>query len=251
MSKKAPAKSAAEKKTVVPYFSREALDFLRKLKRNNRREWFEARRDVYENELKQPMLALITRVLRGMEEYAPAHLRAPQKCLLRIYRDIRFSSDKSPYKTHVSAWWLRDGLPKTSGAGYYFQVSPTEVLIAAGVYMPPKDQLLAVRRHLLEHHEEFRRLIENRKLRAKLDLHDPAPLSRPPKGFPAEHPAIEWIKWRQWGVTVSLPAEEALKPSLPKLVEERFRLAQPLVDYLNEPLVALASPKKKPLFALY
>lgn len=251
MLKKAPAKSAAETTAVAPYFSKEALDFLRKLKRNNRREWFEARRDVYENELKQPMLALITRVLRGMEEYAPAHLRQPQKCLLRIYRDIRFSSDKSPCKTHVSAWWLRDGLPKTSGAGYYFQVSPTEVLIAAGVYMPPKEQLLAIRRHLLEHHEEFRRLIENKKLRAKMDLHDPAPLSRPPKGFPAEHPAIEWIKWRQWGVTVSLPAEEALKPSLPKLVEERFRLAQPLVDYLNEPLVALASPKKKPLFALY
>jgi uncharacterized protein (TIGR02453 family) len=244
-------KVAPETGPAKPYFSKEALDFLRKLKRNNRREWFEARRDVYENELKQPMLALITRVLRGMEEYAPAHLRQPQKCLLRIHRDIRFSSDKSPYKTHVSAWWLRDGLAKTSGAGYYFQVSSTEVLIAAGVYMPPKEQLLAIRRHLLDHHEEFRRLIESRKLRVKMDLHDPAPLSRPPKGFPAEHPAMEWIKWRQWGVTISLPAEEALKPTLPKLVEERFRLAQPLVDYLNEPLVAIAAPKKKPLFGLY
>jgi uncharacterized protein (TIGR02453 family) len=251
MKKKTPARPAAEPSPVVPYFSKEALDFLRKLKRNNRREWFEARRDVYENELKQPMLALITRVLRGMEEYAPAHLRQPQKCLLRIYRDIRFSSDKTPYKTHVSAWWLRDGLQKTSGAGYYLQVSPTEVLIAAGVYMPPKEQLLAIRRHLLEHHEEFRRLIENRRLRAKMDLHDPASLSRPPKGFPAEHAAIEWIKWRQWGVMATLPIEEALKPTLPKLVEERFRLARPLVDYLNEPLVTLASPKKKPLFGLY
>jgi uncharacterized protein (TIGR02453 family) len=233
-----------------PYFNQEALDFLRKLKRNNRREWFEARRDVYERELKRPTLALIERVTRGMEEYAPDHLRPPHKCMLRIYRDTRFSADKTPYKSHVSAWWTRNGLEKTSGGGYYLQIDANELVLAAGVYMPPKEQLFAIRNFLLERYAEFRRLIENKKLRAKMDLDGPRSLTRPPKGFPAEHPGMEWIKWRQWGVVATLPATEALKPGLAKTVEEYFRLATPLVDFLNEPLLRVARPKRNAFFAL-
>lgn len=233
-----------------PYFSTQALDFLRKLKRNNRREWFEARRDAYERELKAPMLALIERVTRGMEGYAPDHLRPAGKIMLRIYRDTRFSADKTPYKTHVAAWWTRNGLEKTSGGGYYLHVSATELVMAAGVYMPPKEQLFAIRNYLLESHAEFRRLIENKKLRAKMELHDPQSLTRPPKGFPADHPATEWIKWRQWGVVATLPAADALKPNLPNLVEEYFRLAAPLVNFLNQPLMRLSKPKHNAFFAL-
>lgn len=245
-------KSAAIPGTEVnPYFSSEALEFLRKLKRNNRREWFEARRDVYERELKAPMLALIERVTHGMEEYAPEHLRPPRKCMLRIYRDTRFSADKTPYKTHVAAWWTRNGLEKTSGGGYYLHVSAAELVLAAGVYMPPKEQLFAIRNYLLEHHAEFRRLIENKKLRAKMELHDPQALTRPPKGFPADHPATEWIKWRQWGVVATLPAAGALKPNLTRIVEEHFRLAAPLVDFLNVPLMRAAAKKKSPVFHIY
>jgi uncharacterized protein (TIGR02453 family) len=234
-----------------PYFTPQALDFLRKLKRNNRREWFEARRDIFERELKQPMLALITQLMHGMEDYAPDHLRAPQKCMLRIYRDTRFSADKTPYKTNVAAWWTRNGLEKTSGGGYYLHITPTDLVIATGVYMPPKEQLFAVRNYLLEHHVEFRRLIENKKLRAKMTLHDPQSLTRSPKGFPTEHPAIEWIKWRQWGVIATLPASEALKPKLAATIEQYFQLSAPLVDFLNSPLLRVAEKKKKPLFALY
>ncbi|MBV8629359.1 MAG: DUF2461 domain-containing protein [Silvibacterium sp.] len=240
----------------APYFNQKALDFLRQLKRNNRREWFEARREVYESELKAPMLALIEKVTQGMLDYAPAHVRPAQKSMLRIYRDTRFSADKTPYKTHMAAWWAHQSAAKTSGSGYYLHVSPTEVTVAAGVYMPPKEQLLAIRQHLVEHHEEFRRLIETKNLRAKklpakMELHDPQALSRPPKGFAAEHPAIEWIKWRQWGVYATLPAETALKPDLAKMVEGYFRLSQPLVDYLSKPLLRGMEKRRKPLFGLY
>lgn len=256
VQKKKPAPEAAKRKaansgSAKPWFSPEAIDFLRKLKRNNRREWFEARRDIYAQELKQPMLALIERLLQGMMDYAPGHLRPPQKCMLRIYRDIRFSADKSPYKTQVAAWWTHNGLEKTSGGGYYLHLSATELVVAAGVYMPPKEQLLAIRNHLLSNHQEFQRLIESRKLRAKFSLHDPNALTRPPKGFPSEHPATEWIKWRQWGVIATLPVEEALKPKLAAKVEERYRLAAPLVDFLNEPLLRAAGARKKTLFGLY
>jgi uncharacterized protein (TIGR02453 family) len=234
-----------------PYFTPLAIDFLRKLKRNNRREWFEARRDVYERELKQPMLALIERLTHGMMGYAPDHIRPPQKCMLRIYRDTRFSADKTPYKTRIAAWWTRNGLEKTSGAGYYLHLSATELTVATGVYMPPKEQIFAIRQYLLEHHAEFRRLIENKRLRAKMTLHDPQALTRPPKGFCADHPGSEWIKWRQWGVIAALPAAEAHKPKLAATVEEYFRLSAPLVDFLNTPLLHAAGGKKKPLFGLY
>ncbi len=226
-----------------PYFTEDALRFLRGLRRNNKREWFEARRDVYERELKQPMLALIERITDGMAEYAPAFMRPAAKCLFRIYRDTRFSADKSPYKTHLGAWWARNGLVKTSGGGYYMHIGSTEFVIAAGAYMPEKDQLLAIRRHLLENHAEWKRLIENRALLRLFSVHDPMALARAPKGFPAEHPAIEWIKWRQWGVTAHLPAETALSPRLLSEIEKRFRQATPLVEFLNAPLARAARPR--------
>ncbi len=223
--------------TRQPWFSEEALRFLRGLKRNNRREWFQARREIYERELKAPMLALIDRITAGMAAYAPAHVRPAARCLFRIYRDTRFSADKTPYKTHLGAWWSRRGLEKTSGGGFYFHIGATELVIAVGVYMPGKEQLLAIRRHLLEHHAKWQQLIEDKKLLRAFALHDPMALARAPRGFPAEHPAIEWIKWRQWGVTAHLPAETALKENLHAEIERRFRLATPLVDFLNTPLV--------------
>ena len=246
-----PGASGHSIEPAKPYFSEEALKFLRGLKRNNKRDWFEPRREIYERELKLPMLALIERITQGMMDYAPAHIRPAQKSMFRIYRDTRFSSDKSPYKGHIAAWWARNGLEKTSGGGYYFHFSPTDISIAAGVYMPPKEQLLAIRKHLLEHHAEFKRLIEDKKLRRLMQLHDTMALTRPPKGFPPEHPAMEWIKCRQWGVFAHLPAEEALKPTLATEITKRFRPSAPLVDFLNQPLLASVEKKRKPLFALY
>jgi uncharacterized protein (TIGR02453 family) len=231
-------------------FAPEALRFLRGLKRNNRREWFEERRDVYEREVKQPMIALVERITAGMADYAPAHVRPASKCIFRIYRDTRFSADKSPYKTHLGAWWARNGLEKTSGGGYYIHIGADEFVIAAGAYMPEKEQTLAIRRHLLEHHAEFRRIIEDRRLLRLFSVHDPMALSRPPKGFCAEHPAIEWIKWRQWGVTAHIPAEEALNPKLIPEIEKRFRLAAPLVDFLNAPLARPERPRRVLISAL-
>ncbi|MGC2637578.1 MAG: DUF2461 domain-containing protein [Acidobacteriaceae bacterium] len=233
-----------------PYFSNDVLRFLRGLKRNNRREWFEDRRSVFEQEVKAPMLALIERLTCGMADYAPAHVRPATKCLFRIYRDTRFSADKSPYKSHLGAWWARAGMEKTSGAGYYIHLGADEFVIAAGAYMPEKEQMLAIRRRLIADHAEWKRLIEDRRLLRAFAVHDPMALSRPPKGFPPEHPAIEWVKWRQWGVTAHLPAEEALQSGLAAVVERRFRLATPLVNFLNEPFNRPERPRRVLISAL-
>jgi uncharacterized protein (TIGR02453 family) len=240
--------SSSSSIAVKPYFDEAALRFLRSLKRNNRREWFDARKPEFEQSLKAPMLALIEVVNRGMAEFAPAHVRPPQKCMMRIYRDIRFSSDKRPYKHHVSAWWSCAGLEKTSGGGFYFQVSGEEVLVAAGVYMPEREQLLAIRNYLVEHHEEVRGLLHAPKLRRKMQSFSGNPLSRPPKGFRKDDPAMDLLLCRQWGVEAQLPAEAALEKNFAQQITEYFRLAAPLVHALNAPLTAAAARSKRPLF---
>jgi len=240
--------SATTRNPGEPYFRASALTFLRSLKKNNRREWFEAHKLEFERELKQPMLALIETVNRAMEEFAPTHVRPPQKCMMRIYRDIRFSPDKRPYKSHVSAWWAREGLEKTSGGGYYMHVSPEEVVMAAGVYMPEREQLLAIREYLLIHHAEVRQLLNDRKLRRKMDSFSGMPLTRPPKGFPKEHPAMDLLLCRQWGLEARLASSVALERNFAEQVIQYFRLATPLVHALNTPLVTSMEKKRRPLF---
>jgi uncharacterized protein (TIGR02453 family) len=256
------AKSAS---TIAPHLRKEGLAFLRALVRVNKtdpveaREWFNANKAVYEAELKEPMLAIIRYVTDAMMDFAPEHVRPAEKSLFRIYRDTRFSNDKRPYKEHVAAWWTHTGLDKTSGAGYYFHISTKEVIIAAGAYMPEKDQLAAIRHWLLDHHAEFRKLLERPAVRKVFHEFESNALSRPPKGFPTEldgkpHPALDLIRCRQWGLAATLPVETALKPNLADEIVRHFKLAAPIVAALNSPIAASleesAKPRKTVLFGL-
>lgn len=242
--------AAGNEPQAKPYFGPAALKFLRGIARNNRRDWFAPRKPIYERELKQPMLALIEEINRAMASFSPEHVQEPRKSMMRIYRDTRFSADKRPYKDHVAAWWSPAALPRTSGAGFYFHVSAKEAVIAAGLYMPDREQLLAVRTFLLTEHARMRRLLENRKLRSQMELFRGIPLTRPPKGFPKEHPAMDLIVQRQWGVETTLGAEVAFQPDFARRVIALFRLASPLVRLLNTPLLAAATPAPHVLFGL-
>jgi uncharacterized protein (TIGR02453 family) len=234
------------------YFTPTGLRFLRGLARNNNRDWFNDRKPVYEAEIKRPMLAVIETVTGAMMDFAPGHVRAPESIMMRIYRDTRFSANKVPYKTHVAAWWVHDGLRKTSGAGFYLHVSAKQVEIAAGAFMPETEQLLAIRRFLMEHHEEYRKLAQSRALRRLFTddegNNESTRLTRSPKGFPAEHPAAELYRQKRWGFGVSLDPELATKPEFAKTVANYFRVASPLVALLNRPLLVEAKKPRKPLF---
>jgi uncharacterized protein (TIGR02453 family) len=237
--------------SAVAYFRPDALKFLRGLEKHNDREWFNERKAIYEAELKEPMLAIIRKVTDAMMEFAPNHVRPAEKSLFRIYRDTRFSNNKLPYKTHVAAWWSHTGMEKTSGAGYYFQVSPKGVVIAAGAYMPEKEQLAAIRHWLLDHHAEFRALLNKPAVRKTFTVFDGEALTRPPKGFPAEHPAMDLIKCKQWALRTELPAETALQANFAQTLIKHFKLLAPFVDALNTPIAASLVPKKKVLFGLH
>lgn len=228
------------------HFSDRSIKFLAALKRHNDRAWFQERKPVYEAELKHPLLALIAEVNSAMETFAPQHVRDPAKCAMRIYRDIRFSANKQPYKTNVAAWWARAGLEKTSGGGFYFELNSQGITCAAGVYMPDKEQTLAIRRMLLERHLDYRRLVGAKTMhKAGLQEFDGLRMTRAPKGFPADHPADDLLRQRQWGVSTHLPLATALGTGLAQQVIVRFQAAAPLVHLLNSPL--LARPKT-PLF---
>jgi uncharacterized protein (TIGR02453 family) len=237
------------------YFTTEAMKFLRGLARNNDREWFEARRDVYERALKAPMLALVEEINGAMEEFAPEHVRPPHKITMRIYRDIRFSANKLPYKTHLAAWWSRRGMEKTSGGGFYLQVSPKEVIVAAGVYMPEREQLLTIRRWMSKNHEAYRASVK-KLMKAKssgggaFQAIDAQALTRMPRGFAADDPADELVRAKNWGVRALLPAELALEPVLAREIVRRFRMTAPLVETLNGAILKGGSASTKGNFGL-
>ncbi|WP_035347339.1 DUF2461 domain-containing protein [Edaphobacter aggregans] len=232
--------------SVSPHYSPEVLKFFRGLKRNNDRDWFNARKAVYEREVKAPTIALVAAINEAVLRFAPENVQPPQKAMMRIYRDIRFSSDKRPYKIHQGVWWARQGLEKTSGGGFYFDVSSECVTIAAGVFMPEREQLLAIRRHLDEHHQEMRRILAQKKLRSLMTEIDGHKLTRAPKGFAPDSPALDLLLNREWGVIAKLPAEAATQPTLLKEIVKRFEAAAPLVALLNAPLAA--KKQRKPLF---
>jgi uncharacterized protein (TIGR02453 family) len=140
-------------------------------------------------------------------------------------------------------------LRKTSGAGFYLHVSGKQVEIAAGAFMPETEQLLAIRRFLMEHHHEYRKVAQARGLRRLLkDEESGEPLSRSPKGFPAEHPAAYLYRQKRWGFSASLAAERATEPDFAKMVTNHFRAAAPLVALLNRPLLVAVERPRRPLF---
>jgi uncharacterized protein (TIGR02453 family) len=245
-TKAKPAPAAA-----LPYFRPAALTFLRNLAKHNDRDWFNPRKTIYEAELKEPMLAIVRKITDAMMDFAPNHVRPAEKSLFRIYRDTRFSNDKRPYKTHIAAWWTHTGLDKTSGAGYYFHVSSKDVIIAAGAYMPEKEQLAAIRHWLLDNHESFRKLLQRPAVRSTFTEFEGDALTRPPKGFPPDHPAIDIIRYKQWGMSTSLPAKIALDKNLAQTIIKHFKLLAPMVDALNTPIAASLTPRKKVLFGLH
>ena len=211
------------------------MKFLRGVKRHNEREWFNARKHIYESELKTPMLALVEEITTAMADFAPEHMRPANKIMMRIYRDTRFSHDKRPYKTHLAAWWSPRGMEKTSGGGYYMQVGPQGVMVAAGVYMPEREQLLALRRWMAEHYKQYRALVKaaRKSKAAGLTEIEADALTRMPKGFASDHPADELLRAKNWGVRCTLPAEAALQPQFAREIVRRMRLAAPVVEALN------------------
>jgi uncharacterized protein (TIGR02453 family) len=221
-------------------FPPETLRFLRQLKRNNNREWFIAHKDVYEQKVKVPMTELVLALGEAILQSAPELVVDPKRVIYRISRDIRFSADKRPYKTRVAAIFFPRGIPKSTGACMYFHIEPAEVLIAGGVYMPDPATLRALRQHIAANWQDLLAIKNQRKFKKLLGNLQGERLIRPPSGFPADHPAIDVLRQKQFYVSQTEPAELAEGPKLFPRLLTLFSAMIPLVRFLNAPLKSLA-----------
>jgi uncharacterized protein (TIGR02453 family) len=215
-------------------FPPEAITFLRGLSRNNRREWFQPRKHIYETKVKAPMAELVDALNFELRKFAPGYLNDPNKAIYRIYRDTRFSADKTPYKTHIAAIFPRRGHEKHVSAGFYCGVSLEGIEVAGGIYMPGPKELLAIRTWLVGHDTEFRKAATGpRKVMGKLQGES---LRRIPKGFDAAHPAADLLRMKQWLYYTTLDAGLVTSPRLFGEIVKRFRVMMPVVEMLNAPL---------------
>jgi len=218
-------------------FPAETLRFLRALKRNNRREWFNAHRDDYEMYVRQPMTAIVERLAVDLRAFAPELVASPKISMYRIYRDTRFSENKTPYKTHIAAVFPTRGLAKHEGAGAYFHISPDEVWIGGGMYMPQPPQLVAVREHIAGHVKQLRAIVESPGFRKHVGALQGDKLTRVPRGFAKDHPAAEYLKFKHFIAGADLPPALATSPAFYKTVLTVFRHITPLARFLNTPLL--------------
>jgi len=218
------------------------IEFFRGLARHNNRDWFLPRKHIFEEQVKQPMRELVAAVNSTMMDFAPDHVTDPDKAIYRIYRDTRFSKDKTPYKTHLAANFRWRGGGRTEGAGFYFAISHKEVAIGGGVYMPTPEALRAVRNHIAANYQELRRVTGSAAVRRLLGEVQGEQLTRVPKGFAADHPAADWLRFKQYILYVVLEPEIATTPELFRAIVERFRAMAPFIAFLN---AALAPARKK------
>ncbi len=219
-------------------FPEDGLRFLKALKRNNRRDWFQPRKEVYETQVKAPMTTLVEALNADLAKVAPDYVTDPKKAIFRIYRDTRFSHDKTPYKTHIAAVFGRRGAAGHTGGMLYFHVAPDHVEIAGGIYHPGPPTLLRVREHLAAHHAGLRKLLANARLRKIMGELKGDALTRVPKGFAADHPAADLIRMKDWILDIELEPEMALSRTLYDELRTRFRLMLPFVEFLNSGLSA-------------
>lgn len=212
------------------------LKFLKDLKKNNHREWFEKNRQRYEA-AKADMTLLVEAVIKQLGKKEPGiALLTAKDCIYRINRDVRFSKNKAPYKNNMAASLINGG-KKSDNAGYYIHIQPGgESFIGGGRYMVEPDQLKKIRQEIDYNWEAFQKIIDNKKFKAcygELERGDGMALSREPKGYEKDNPAIEYIKLKSWVAITPLTDTELTDKGLVKKIMTAFETLQPLISFLN------------------
>lgn len=209
------------------------LTFLRSLARNNNREWFNTHKKRYQEslELFREFAGLL---LAGMVRFDPSLGDLdPKDTIFRIYKDVRFSKDKSPYKTHFGCWMTKGGR-KSTDAGYYFHLEPDNTFMAAGVYMPPKEQLSLIRQEIVFNPEAYLNIINDPVIKTgyerggKEDM-----LKKGPAGFPKDFKHLEEIKYKHYIFSKNYNESEILRKGFHDTVVKDYLGLFPLVGYLN------------------
>jgi len=218
---------------------RDLTQYLAELSENNNRAWFVMNKPRYDI-LRAEFLELVIKLIADISKFDPAVAGCnPKKALFRINRDMRFSHDKSPYKTHFSAAITASGLKKPSqggGPAYYFHIDAAgTLLVAGGEYLPPPDRLRAVRRQIIADAAGFSKVLKNKTIKDNYGgLQEEGKLSRPPKGFDADSPHLEYIKLKSFIVWKESSLKKKIPTDLSKDLLAGFKDSYPLIKWLRQ-----------------
>jgi uncharacterized protein (TIGR02453 family) len=213
-------------------FTSDLFQFLRQLKRHNDRDWFAKNKARYQQVVAEPAMEFISGFAPHLEKLSPhfvADVRPTRGSLFRIYRDIRFSSDKIPYKTHIGIQFLHESGKDAHAPVFYLHLEPDGCFAAAGVWHPDSQALTKIRTAIVAQPEQWK------KATRKLELEGES-LTRPPKGFSSEHPLIEDLKRKGFTASVALTEEQVCSPTLMKEFTAACRTMKPLVEFTTKAL---------------
>jgi uncharacterized protein (TIGR02453 family) len=221
---------------MAAYFSRDALAFLTELRTHNNRDWFEKNKPRYEDGLREPMLRFIADLGPKLAKISPQFVADPKPVggsMMRIYRDIRFSKDKTPYKTAIAAhFWHKKG---TEGAtpAFFLRLEPGSSVIGAGVWRPEGKALKQIRDRIVSDSKTWKKITEGREFKTTCGMAGES-LKRPPPGYDAEHPFIEDLKRKDFATSAPLADAKLAGADFMDAVLAGFRTSAPLVEFLSE-----------------
>lgn len=236
-------KSATVTPSTFSGFPRQAVKFLKDLKANNDRDWFTPRKPEYEQNVRGPMELLVAAVNQRLSKVAVEYVvPEPRKAIYRIYRDTRFSKDKTPYKTNVSAYFQRKGYAKNMGPGFYMQLDHTgRVGIAGGIYMVEPEAMKGIREAIAKDPKGFSKLVSGKKLVSLMGEIKGESLKRPAKGF--ESVESPYVRMKQWYYWTELEPAQTLSRELPKQLVQRMEAMVPVCEWIHTVLQAVAAEK--------
>lgn len=212
-----------------------SLDFLKKLEKNNNKEWFDKNRKVYET-AKADFEVFVTELHAALAKTEPAMTgQKPKDAIFRIFRDVRFGKDKTPYKAHFSAYFSRGGR-KAPDAGYYLHLQPGKSFLAGGMWMPEGPVVKKLRQEIDYNFKEFTGIINKASFKKQFSKWEGEQLKTVPQGYSADNPAIEFLKMKSFIVSTPIDDKEIISKTGITKVTNVFAAMKPLVDFLNRAL---------------
>jgi len=207
------------------------LDFLKKLENNNNRDWFNANKEVYLAQ-HQNMIAFADDLLIELNKHDNIETPTGKKSLYRIYRDVRFSKNKAPYKNNWAGGYKR--ATKQLRGGYYFHIEAKRSFVGGGFWSPNKEDLQRIREDIAADDSELRKIITSKSFKDTFGTLEGEQLKTCPKGFDKEHPAIDLLRYKQFIISKEFTTEEVLAPDFYKKVNDTFKKMRPFFDYMSE-----------------
>jgi uncharacterized protein (TIGR02453 family) len=212
----------------------ETLQFLTALKQNNHREWFQTHKSDADQARKN-FADFASTLLENLQSFDQTLQNIEVKqCIFRIYRDVRFSHNKEPYKTHFGVYFAKNGGKNSHFAGYYFHLDPEECFFGGGIYMPLPEYLKTIRKEIYYQINEFKAILENSSFKNYYDgIENIEQLKKSPVGFPKDFPDIELLKNKHFFTSHYFKSQDALKEDFATFVSNGFKAVKPLVDFIN------------------